>query len=326
MKTMKRTIGIILVALILTVGGVSATWFYSMGTAKGAEGQIPVISFPWEGAEELPNQAGEDHKQLIDTILSGVVTDGNGSTTNIGLNNPNSYLAQEIASRTSNWRFSSDTLGSMDYWESSDINKYFDLDTGELAFLLYFPEGAGDTYYLFTMTDNLGGQNDPNVPVGEYIYPVYRTTLEKDAEGNYQATMTEEGYAPSAYYSNPITGSIFVKYPSINPGSWRAGTRGDTTETAVYTFVGETQTAYLDTDTNIKYYKTEQLSARSVLRLSTTSTRSSLHIYDTNMKEVTLQTGEQGEREMTFVARANTTYYIVVVGDHYTTFTLETAS
>ena len=322
MRNLRRSLGITVLALVMLVGGLSASWFYTVGLADGTQAKLPIISFPWEGAEELPHEAGENHKQLIDTIINGVSSDG----TNIGLNNPNSYLAEEIDNRSSSWLFSSDTLGSMDYWENEDINKYFDLDTSGLAFLMYFPNGEGKTYYLYTMTNNLGGQNSPNTPVGEYIYPVYRTTLTKNSEGKYEAVKTEEGYAESGYYSNPITGSIFVKYPSIDPDSWRAGARGESKDNAIYTFIGETQTAYLTQSINEKYYKIATVSANTVLRVSIDSqnSRSSIFIYSgNNLREVSLQAGTQGGQDLTFVAQRNTTYYIVLRGDAYTSFTLK---
>jgi len=315
---------IVAVAILATIGGVSATWYYSTGTVEAVEEDVKLTVFPWEGSEQLPDDvAGEDHMHLIEEILNGTYTDENGNTTAIGLNNPNSYLNQEIDRRSSNWLMSSDVLGSMDFWEREDINKYFDTSTNNLTFVIYFPEGVDDTYYLYTTSIVLGGQNAPNIPVNEIIYPVYRTILQKNAEGIFEATKTECDYARSAYYSNPITGSIFVKYPSFNPSSWQAGNRGEDFDTAIYTYNGQTQTAYFD-GANARYYGIE-LSAQTVLSVSTASTTAKIAIYNENKKLANLRTGEQNTNEMTFVANAGKQYYIVVKDSSPVTFTVSTA-
>ena len=66
------------------------------------------------------------------------------------------------------------------------------------------------------------GNGNPVIPIGQNVVPVYRTILKK-VSGTWQATETKAGYAKSAYYDNRITGT-WLRYPSIDPDSWREGT------------------------------------------------------------------------------------------------------
>ncbi len=318
----KLTIRIItvlcLVVTVLSSVGVYATWHYAQGTAQEVSTKLTagLGTLVWEGSEALPDDVqGENHHALIQTILNGVTEDG----VSLGLNDPNSYLSKEIDTRSSNWLFSSTTLGSMDYWERADIEKYFDLETENLTFLLYFPEGVDDTYYLYTMNIELGGQNAPNIPIGEYVYPVYRTILQKDSvSGRYEAIRSEIGYAESAYYSNPITGSIFVKYPSIAPNSWLAGNLGTGKRDAIYTYLGETQTAYPTNDTPTRYYKITATS-NATYAVTSTNEKCTISVYTSNDVRLVTSTGTTPAQ---WSATNRQTYYITVGGDASVTFTV----
>ena len=123
---MKRTarfcclflVAIISLSCILT-GSVRGAWHYAMSVAGDIEVPLSVEVFPWQGVDQLPSDIlGENHQKLIETILNGTYTDANGRTTQIGLNNPDSYISGEIANRSEgNFFFRSDLLGSMDFWE-----------------------------------------------------------------------------------------------------------------------------------------------------------------------------------------------------------------
>ena len=147
---------------------VKGAWHYAMNASGSIEVPMSVEVFPWVGVEQLPSDIlGENHQTLIENILNGTYTDENGKETKIGLNNPDSYINNEIQSRANgNFWFRSDILGSMDFWERNDIEKFFDTSTTGLAFLLYFPEGSSDTYYLYTTSVDLG-ESSPNIPIGE---------------------------------------------------------------------------------------------------------------------------------------------------------------
>ncbi len=216
---------LLILALSLTIGGTLATWDYANGEATHSFTHLSLNIFPWEGSDVLPddNQLGENHRMLIENILNGKKTNSNGSVTELGLNSPDSYINNEIEDRSNaGWFSSSDTLGSMDFWESSDINNYFNTNTANVSFILYFPDGVSDTYYLYTTSEELGDTGNPVTPIGKPIYPIYQTVLQKNSEGHYEAVSTKVGYANSAWYDNRITGS-WLQYPSFDPETWREG-------------------------------------------------------------------------------------------------------
>ena len=214
----------LILLLLIAVPGAYATWNYATEHPADVETIVPLYLdvFPWDGSDELPDDGtqGNNHAVLIESILNGTYQ-GEG----IGLNHSNSYLNNEIYDRSNSFLwFGSDTLGSMDFWESNDINKYFNTRTQNVSFVLYFPDGVDDTYYLYTLDVELADSDgNPVTPIGRNISPVYRTVLQKNAEGVWEATSTETGYAKSAYYDNRITGS-YLRYPSIDPDSWKEGT------------------------------------------------------------------------------------------------------
>lgn len=307
--------------------GLAATWNYSLSAPQTIDIGIDIKLFEWKGSVDLPNDvAGENHRALIKNILDGTVTDKNGNTVEIGLNNPDSYISEEIASRSGggSWWATSDTLGSMDYWEREDINNYFNLDTTNLSFVLYFPDGVDDTYYLFTTSVVLGQQNAPNIPIGEKVYPVYRTVLEYNENGEWEATETKTGYALSAYYDNRITGSLLVKYPSIDPSSWTEAILGTTTENAIPTFLGETTTAYIKHNEGALYYD-YSVSSATTTTVSSDLAQAAITVYDSSMSQVKATAGGHGTNSVTFKAAAGEQYYIKIGGAESITFSVTAA-
>lgn len=304
--------------------GLAATWNYSLSAPETIDIGIDIKLFEWKGSVDLPNDvAGENHRELIKSILDGKVTDADGNTVEIGLNNPDSYISKEIASRSGggSWWATSDTLGSMDYWEREDINNYFNLDTTNLSFVLYFPEDAVDTYYLFTTSVVLGEQNAPNIPIGDKVYPVYRTVLEYNENGEWEATETKTGYALSAYYDNRITGSLLVKYPSIDPSSWTEAILGTTTENAIPTFLGETTTAYIKHNEGALYYD-YSVSSTTTTTVSSDLAQAAITVYDSSMSPVKATAGSHGTNSVTFKATSDKQYYIKISGAESITFSV----
>lgn len=326
MKHARTTLAFLVIAVILLacsgIGSVKAVWHYAQSISDDIYIPISVEVFPWVGADQLPDDVlGEDHQALIEAILNGTYTNSDGTITNIGLNNPNSYINNEITNRTDGrFFFRSDILGSMDYWEREDIKKFFDTGTSGLTFLLHFPEGQTDTYYLYT-TSIILGDGDPNIPIEELIYPVYRTTLNKGEDGVWVATETKTGYAESAYYQNPVTGSWLLKYPSFDPDTWAEGDLGNSTADAIYTYVGETTTAYVQDAATPKYYKITASSNRNIT-ISGQNSNYVIRIYNSQMSLVSANGGAQGTNSVTFRASKNTTYYIEVSGATSITFTI----
>ena len=329
MKIVKSICSILVVAIIALVcffsNNVQGTWHYAMSDPGSIEVPILVQVFPWVGADQLPDDVvGEDHQGLIDKILNGTYTETNGSVTQIGLNNPDSYISEEIKKRANgNFLFRSDVLGSMDFWESSDISKFFDTATNGLSFLLYFPEGESDVYYLYTTSVELGKEsNNPNIPIGEKIYPIYRTELHKDETGKWVATETRTGYAESAYYQNPITGSWLVKYPSFDPNSWEEVDLGLSFNDAIYAFVGQTTTSYNKDATTPTYYKLTTSSATTI-NISSEDENAIIKVYDSSKRLVTATKGAQGSPSVSFRSSRNATYYLEVSGGKSITFAIK---
>ncbi len=64
----------------------------------------------------------------------------------------------------------------------------------------------------------------------------------KNVEGVWEATVTETGYAKSAYYANPILG--LAVDTAFNVDSWTKGELGTSRDNAIYAYVG--QTAYIN--------------------------------------------------------------------------------
>ena len=222
---MKRSffaLTLLVLVFSLSVGGAFATWEFWDSPCDPVDSYSHFKFMAWAGAEILPDDdsEGDNHRKLIEAILNGTVTNSNGTVTGLGLNYRNSYINNEIEDRsTAGWFSSSDTLGSMDFWEANDINKYFNTSTENISFVLHFPDGVSDTYYLYTTSEPLGSGNAPATPIGQSISPIYRTILQKNSQGVWEAVETTVGSAKSAWYDNRITGSL-LRYPSFNPDSW----------------------------------------------------------------------------------------------------------
>lgn len=309
--------------VILSIGGVYATWRYSQGVCIDSYENLKIDVFPWEGSSILPkdDQIGENHKTLIENILNGTTTDANGNIIELGLNSPDSYINTEIESRSNgSWWATSDTLGSMDYWESAEIDNYFNTSTENLSFVLYFPDGVADTYYLFTTGVDLEYNGSPNIEYGENVYPIYRTVLSKNTEGVWKAIETKLGYAQSAWYDNRITGG-FLQTPSFDPSSWTEGELGHTPDTAIWTYRGQSTTAYPADATSPVYYKIQPESA-TTYTVYTTNPSAQIFVLDENQNEVDVTDGSQGGNTITFTAKANTLYYFKLVGDISVSFSI----
>ena len=237
---------VLLFVLVLLIGafaipGIYAAWHYSVAAPEEINVHVNVMVMPWEGSSDLPNDntTGSNHRTLIDQVLNGTFVK-DGQTVNVGLNTENSYLASEVSERKRIWWRDADQLGSMDIWEDDKLNDYFDLNESSKAvsFILEFPDGSNDIYYLYTTSVDLGARRSPNVPIGTNVYPIYRTTLKKNADGKWEAVLTQKGYAKSAYYQNPILGVAID--PSFDTSSWTEGNLGTSTSNAIYTATGLT--------------------------------------------------------------------------------------
>ena len=324
-----KYISLVLVVLLIAVFAIGtpsvlAEWKYSHAISADIDLNLNVSVLPWEGADELPNQSefGNNHKLLINNILGGSYTSGT-TTQNIGLNTPDSYLVQEIEKRKDITYRDANQLGSMDIWQSDRINEYFDLSssTNNVEFILKFPDNEEDTYYLYSTSLNLGDGWNPEIPVGTYIYPVYKTTLKRNAEGVWEAVSTEVGAAKSARYNNPYTGLALGN--AFDTNSWVKGKLGTGFDDAVYTKMNYAMPVETHNDTDETYYYYDSSSNNNATVTIQNSEKAVAYVYDGNGNLVTTRNNTaQGSQTVTFKPSRNTRYYIKITGDVYCTFTI----
>lgn len=217
-------------ALVLSVGGVYAAWYYpSTGpTPASQEISIRLSEFNWAGSGDLPTDdaIGENHLALIDQIINHPQH---------GLNTSGSYLNDQIKGRQDGgigWSGGRDTLGSMAVTQSSELNEIFGLSAFSLDFLIQFKSST--EYYIFTTGQELGERGEvsiwgsnktpgkPTVPIGGSIYPIYRTRVVK-VDGIWTAVETTAGYATSAWYEESRRNATATQIPSFDPDTFQAG-------------------------------------------------------------------------------------------------------
>lgn len=216
-------------AAILSIGGVYATWKYSSMGPNPVSLELPLKlgEFNWSGSSELPTDdaIGEDHLALIQQIISHPEH---------GLNTARSYLNNQIEARQDGglgWS-GRDTLGSMAVTQSAELTEIFGLDSNNLEFLIQFKSNT--EYYIFTTGEYLGergeiniwGNNktpgNPAVPIGDNIYPIYRTKIVK-TNGVWAAAETKVGYAISDWYEESRRNATATQIPSFDPDSFKEG-------------------------------------------------------------------------------------------------------
>ena len=339
MRIVKITTVIIAVVLLLIMGGVAAAWIYPTTDITSQNLTIYPHAFPWEGSEILPDGIeGENHSVLINNIINGVMTE-NGKEVGIGLNDPDSELNEQLASREKRNKY---TFGSMDAWDSSQMNSLFGLDAAELAFMIYSPKDNDNLKYIYTASNDLGSSGwfsgNPNYPIGERIYPIYRTRVEYKLteSGNYEwvAVKTVIGSAQSKYYDNDYFGSGVVKNPAFDPLSFAplnatdcesgetAIAMGADTTNAIYVYNGRTvilNVASNGTTTFFKYTAKSNGTAKIIVNDHIDSINAKVYSNSALSSEVsTIHDGNS----YSFNVRSNTTYYISITGNQELNFML----
>lgn len=198
---------ICLCLLISGMPSVYSTWYYYANPVAEAESQNAITLGLFDYPEE-----GLSHTALIEALI--------GSEK--GLNNPNSYLNQQISLRG---RFGKDTLGSMAILQGDELNELFNSTNENIAFIVQSVDEDGDGeidyYYIFTTDVQLGSRGNPVYSLGTSIQPIYRTKVVKNAQGEWEGEETIGGKAPSSYYSETGLGT-WRQIPSFNPYLWTA--------------------------------------------------------------------------------------------------------
>ncbi len=358
--TLMKTVAMLSSAtLLFGVGSVYASWSFAIGDVPEEVSNLEISYFEWVGGEELPTTVGSNHIAFIENIIKGVDGLNAGS---------NSYINKQIRERKNNTTLfgipaPKDTFGSTDYWDKAGTSETFNTDTQNVTFLMYFPnpftdennDGKDDVdesesvQYLFTTSVDLGeggysvGSNraDLSVPIGEYIYIIYRTTI-VNLYGTWTATETEIGYAKSAYYDNNLAGSLLSQMPSFDATSWEAGKRGTGLDDAVYSHVHKTISAdslaagvpsvdgYLTTEhivhspkETVYYQYTPSTSKNYTIAVNTSKATAILKLYDSTGAEIQTQTvTENGVTRLTWYGRKDTKYYFSLSGATTFNFTL----
>ena len=206
--------------MLITSHKVYSTWRYAQETVGEINENPTMILKPFEYTPEevLPeDDEGKNQVVLVENLVKG----------ENGLNNPNSYLNKQIESRKNGAIFNikpkRDTLGSMGVDQGEELEKLFSLASENLSFLIQFIDD--DTYYIFTTDVELGENGSPNYKIGEeYISPIYRTIVEKNVNGTWEAQTSAKGYALSAYYEESRHNAHYSSIPSFDPDTWTAGT------------------------------------------------------------------------------------------------------
>ena len=219
-RWMRSCVVLLAVASLFTIQGARAAYQYATGTSVDGIGSVhTAITNGWQLSPFPQTPDGALQGLLVDKLLNGTE-----QHPGIGLNTPNSYINQQIKKRYNSLALGNkDTIGNMDYYSADEFAPFLSDETADMTFLLYFPNGPADEYYLFTTSVNLGSQNNMNYPVGTYIYPIYRTLVRKNAAGEYEAVECLTGRAKSMWYKQWYTGTSFYRYPSFDPASWLEG-------------------------------------------------------------------------------------------------------
>lgn len=232
MRMVRRSLVLVVLAVLLTTAGTFATWTFAKPDLDDTSASFaPILGvFHWEGSDVLPDDVvGEDHVWLVTNLVAG--TNANGEE--IGLNNPDSPLNDYVNDRLDGGLGYSkrNYFGSMAVTGGKDMEELFGADAINLTFMVYV---VSDTeYYLFTTGVDLGERGEPNWlqtsnktpgkpthPLGTYISPIYRTKLTRaNKNADWDIVETKEGKALSCWYDENRRNNI-TQIPSFDPASW----------------------------------------------------------------------------------------------------------
>ena len=276
-----------------------------------------IIDFHFHVANLEDNIGLENHEALIDAMINDTVN---------GLNNPDSYLSEQILVRyaDSNGKPSRDSLGSMAAKQGNELEIMFGdaySTTEEIAYMFHFidpnKDGVIDSYYLYTTSIYLGDKKTTSVPLGESIYCIYRTEIIFDEEeGKWKPLKIEVGHAPSAYYEEDQPNMNSSRLPAFDHRNWSNSKIGTSFDDAMWTNVNQEKLTccHADTTTEKRYYKVEIPRGTYEFVIDSDAQTNAedvkIEVYDTNKNLISSSTGSatinnNGSTRM---------YYIVING------------
>ena len=308
---------------------------YTPATSESLHSILNFYFGFWDGAELLPDDVvGENHKVLVENILGS----------DVGLNNENSSLSNKVNNRIDRGKY---TFGSMGTRENAEMEQILGTEAKDLSFIIYSPPEDTSVRYLYTTSCNLGGEfyawetSKNNYPIGERIYPIYRTKLVYQVVGvdenntpvyDWVGEKTVLGSAQSEFYDNTLTGSLLVKNPAFDPTTFMP-TRaedceegeeyispGKSIENAIYIPLGTTVDEVADS-TDKTYFK-YQAQANRTVTITPTEKSELLTISVYSDKSLTTLVVSDTGKQISFNTNA-TTYYIIATGDTEVNFTIQ---
>lgn len=323
----------LLIVIIMTTGGLFATWNYVFGDPDNIQREYSIHRNTVSWVLPDDKETGESHQVLLELIING----------ENGLNTENSYLNEQIENRK---KYNKDTFANNDFWQGETTSSTFETEINNLDFMLYFPDEDNTQedeslteMYIFTTAVYLGEttylfNTDLTIPIGEYVYAIYRTKIQKNAEGKWYAVDTELGAAPSMLYQNTIAGSLAAKTPSFNPAPevWYSGKRGTNFNDAIHTYVHikaskdssgelfanidgyELSTHFADTADEKVYYQYSAESTKTYT-LKIMDENANVSVYNSNLGKVSATT-KKGDGYTTITVRLTigSLYYFEISG------------
>lgn len=280
---------------------------------------------------------GENHALLITTLIYGTESGGYDN----GLNNPdsaiNDYINERIkGSWIGGWEY--DHFGSMAIVGGDEMTKLFEADTKGLTFIIQKPSDT--KIYIYSTSVYLGTRGElnwlnqrtkdgvPSIPLGKYIYPVYRTELTRPNKNSEWSTVESLlGRAKSDWYDESRSSENLTQIPSFDIYTWEPTTTMGTAMTendAIWTFEGDTPMTNVTAKTTPTYY---QIAPKSNGKITIEANTNSAVMRVYNSNGVLLAESGSGSASanssVSFNATASTKYYVSVLGDYQITLNIK---
>lgn len=334
-----------IVALLASLGivvgtaGVYANWKYASAPISSLQQDIGLGIdgyITWEGSEELPTDIeGENHAVLITNLIFGTAK---GNYEN-GLNNSDSAINDYINDRKGSWLTSwkYDHFGSMAVVGGDEMTKLFEADTNGLTFIIQKPSDTQIFIYSTSVYLGTAGEVNwlsqrvkdgvPTIPLGQYIYAVYRTELTRpNKNADWTSVESLLGKAKSDWYDESRSNKNLTQIPSFDITTWVQSSTMGTTMTggdngnAIWTFDGDTPTTNVKAKTTPTYYRIKPTTAGTRV-ITADKPTAHIEVYDEN-GNLLVESGN--EPSVSF--NANTSlYYICVLGDYQITLNIRKA-